>query len=332
MPDRSELATRFLSKTDWADSTRNPLAGDASNRRYERVENSETGLTAVLMDAPPERGEDVSRFVRIARYLGSIGLSAPEVLAQDSENGFLLLEDLGDDLFARVISANPTLEKDLYQSATDVLLALHEQPLEELEPYSVGIMTEMSSLAFSKYRNGIVGDSQGQSEFAELFGAILTGVEADDSVLIQRDYHAENLLWLPQRNGIARVGLLDFQDAMSGHPAYDLVSLLQDARRDVAPEIETQMISYYVDRSGQSRERFEAAYAVLGTQRNLRILGVFTRLGLEYGKPHYVDFIPRVWSYLERDLNHPELAPVAALLRKTLPEPTSENLSKLKSK
>lgn len=149
-------------------------------------------------------------------------------------------------------------------------------------------------------------------------------------VLIQRDYHAENLLWLPEREGIERVGLLDFQDAMSGHPAYDLVSLLQDARRDVAPEVEEAMIIRYLEKSGFDDSSYRAAYAVLGVQRNLRILGVFARLGQDHGKPHYVDLIPRVWNHLIRDLDHPALAPVAEKLRAELPEPTPENLERLK--
>jgi len=153
---------------------------------------------------------------------------------------------------------------------------------------------------------------------------------ADATVVIQRDYHAENLLWLPDRDGVARVGLLDFQDAMLGHPAYDLVSLLQDARRDVPAEIELSMTRRFIDRSGVDEHGFRTAYAVLGVQRNLRILGVFARLSLDYGKPHYVDLIPRVWAHLRRGVDHPAMAPVADLLLQTLPLPTADNLNRLK--
>lgn len=333
MPERSELAAAFLADAGWAAATRAPLAGDASNRRYERLTDPATGKTAVLMDAPPDRGEDVRPFVRVARFLGSVGLSAPKVLAQDADAGFLLLEDLGDDLFARVIPRSPELENSLYSAATDVLIALHAAPPPPLAAYDPPLMCDLALLAFDKYRDGIRGtpDMAARGAFASTFRAMLTEIAATATpVAIQRDYHAENLLWMPGRTGIARVGLLDFQDAMLGHPAYDLVSLLQDARRDVSPALETEMVERYLRRTGADRRAFETAYAVLGAQRNLRILGVFARLGMEYGKPHYVDLIPRVWGLLQRDLDHPALAPVAGMLRAALPEPTPDNLQRLR--
>lgn len=331
MPDRNALAASFLKTTDWAGAMRVPLAGDASNRRYDRLTDPKTGRTAVLMDAPPERGEDIRPFVRIAQHLDSVGLSAPAIIAEDVENGFLLIEDLGDALFARVIPGRPDLETTLYRAATDVLLTLHRSPVPDLVRYSPEIMADMAALAFSKYRQGIAGNADGMADFRFDFVRILAGIEPDRLVLIQRDYHAENLLWLPERDGVARVGLLDFQDAMLGHPAYDLVSLLQDARRDVPVEIETSMIDRYLAGSDLAPDKFKTAYRILGAQRNLRILGVFARLGLDYGKPHYVDLIPRVWKHLLNDLGHPSLAPVSALLRQKLPPPTPANLKRLKS-
>lgn len=330
MPDRNTLAETFLSGTDWATAQRAPLAGDASNRRYERLTKPETGQTAVLMDAPSERGEDVRPFLRIARHLQSIGLSAPGILAEDPVNGFLLIEDLGDALFARVIPERPDLEPVLYEAATDVLLQLHKAPIPALDPYDAVRMTDLAALAFSKYRQGIAGDNSGEDLFRDRFLNILSRIEPAQPVLIQRDYHAENLLWLPERQGVARVGLLDFQDAMAGHPAYDLVSLLQDARRDVPGTIQARMLDRYIDRSGIDREEFETAYTCLGVQRNLRILGVFARLGKDYGKPHYVDLIPRVWRYLQGGLQHPALVSVAPILNEALPQPTAENLQKLR--
>lgn len=169
-----------------------------------------------------------------------------------------------------------------------------------------------------------------QSRFEDHFEDILRESVKGDPVLVQRDYHAENLLWLPGRNGVARVGLLDFQDARAGHCAYDLVSLLQDARRDVPAAIEMQMIDRYISAAGVDESGFRTAYNVLGVQRNLRILGVFSRLSQEYGKPHYVDLIPRVWSHFIRGLEHPALATVANLLRESLPPPTPDNLDKLR--
>ncbi|WP_264211762.1 aminoglycoside phosphotransferase family protein [Leisingera thetidis] len=331
MTDRETLCGAFLSATPYAEWQRGPLAGDASNRRYERLAGPRGG-TAVLMDAPPEKGEDARPFVRIAEYLRAQGLSAPAILAQDVEHGFLLLEDLGDDLFARVVLREPALEKPLYEAATDVLVALHRAPMPDLEPYGPRMMSEMAGLVLSKYRDGILGghDADLQSRFEDLFEDILRETVKCDAVLVQRDYHAENLLWLPDRTGVARVGLLDFQDARSGHRAYDLVSLLQDARRDVPAGIEMHMMSRYITAAGVDESGFRTAYAVLGVQRNLRILGVFARLSQEYGKPHYVDLIPRVWDHFVRGLDHPALAPVAGLLQDCLPAPTPENLDRLR--
>ena len=331
MTDRNSLCETFLSATPYADWQRGPLAGDASNRRYERL-TAVDGKTVVLMDAPPEKGEDVRPFVRIAEYLRAQGLSAPQILAQDVEHGFLLLEDLGDDLYARIILRDPALEKELYEAATDALVALHQAPMPDLEPYGPRMMAEMAGLALFKYRDGILGghDPSLQSRFEDQFEDILRETVKGDPVLVQRDYHAENLLWLPDREGVARVGLLDFQDARSGHAAYDLVSLLQDARRDVPAGIEMQMIDRYIAAAGADDSGFRTAYTVLGVQRNLRILGVFARLSLEFGKPHYVDLIPRVWDHFIRGLEHPALAPVAGLLRESLPAPAPENLDKLR--
>lgn len=327
MNDRSMLAAQFLARTDWATAERGNLAGDASNRRYERLTKGDQ--SAVLMDAPPEKGEDVRPFVRIARFLNSCGLSAPHILAEDSENGFLLLEDLGDDLFARVVARDPALEMPLYAAATDALAHLHRTPPPDLDAYSPEYMTEMAGLAWVWYQRGISGNIDGQVEFETHFLLTLQQFAPDQTVLIQRDYHAENLLWLPGRDGVQRVGLLDFQDARTGHPAYDLVSLLKDARRDVSPQVERAMIARYVSETQANSDDFEAAYQVLGLQRNLRILGVFARLSLHFNKPHYVDLIPRVWAHLSAGLDHPTAAPVADAIR-ALPHPTAENLQKLK--
>ncbi|MBK0326012.1 phosphotransferase [Rhodobacteraceae bacterium F11138] len=331
MPEHEGLIRTFLQGTQWAEASRAPLAGDASNRRYERLTKPASGQTAILMDAPPQRGEDVRPFLRIARHLRKVGLSAPGILAEDTQHGLLLIEDLGDGLFARLIPQQPQLEQTLYAAATDVLLTLHRAPMPELESYDTGLMTDLAALAYAKYRFGLTGNTDGEAAFRNAFARALDSVTPDHPVLIQRDYHAENLLWLPERSGVARVGLLDFQDAMAGHPAYDLVSLLQDARRDVPQEIETAMIARYLAGSDLSAEEFNAAYAILGAQRNLRILGVFARLSLEHGKPRYVDLIPRVWGHLMRDLDHPALGQVADLLRDTLPAPTPDRLLRLKA-
>lgn len=174
MSERETLIASFLKTTDWSDAVRAPLAGDASNRRYERLTNPETGATAVLMDAPPEKGEDVRPFVRIARHLIRSGLAAPTIFAENSEHGFLVIEDLGDDLFARVLEKKPHVESMLYEAAIDVLVALHQVPLPELESYSPALMTEYSALAYSRYRRGILGDADGEDEFRTIFQEICT--------------------------------------------------------------------------------------------------------------------------------------------------------------
>ena len=210
-------------------------------------------------------------------------------------------------------------------------MALHAAPLPNLDSYSPSLMAELAGLAFSKYRDRIVGGSDEtlKERFRARFEDILAQNLPGQPVLIQRDYHADNLLWLPDRQGVARVGLLDFQDAMSGHCAYDLVSLLQDVRRDVSPRVEAAMIARYVEATGADDHAFRTAYAVLGTQRNLRILGVFARLGTDYGKPRYVGLIPKVWAVLLPNLEHPVLAPIAEMLLRELPPPTPDNLQKL---
>ena len=334
MHEREQRINDFLTRHGWRDALISPLAGDASNRRYFRLRQSGNTARAVLMDSPPERGEDVRPFLHIANYLCELGFSAPHVLARDEAHGLLILEDLGDDLFARILKRRPDLETTLYSVATDLLVRLHAQaPALGLEAYDPPLMTELSALAFDWYRFGATGveDAQERAGFCELFEPILGEFASQADVLIQRDYHAENLIWLPERTGIAQVGLLDFQDAMLGHRAYDLVSLLQDARRDVPLDVEEAMVDRYIAATGAEQVAFRAAYRVLGVQRNLRILGVFARLCMRDGKTNYIDLIPRVWDHLQRDLSHPALAAVNTELSRSLPLPIPEVLNKLKS-
>lgn len=331
MPERADLIDAFLATTNWAGQPRHLVAGDASNRRYERSRCAD-GQSAILMDAPPEKGEDVRPFVEVTGHLRRAGLSAPALYAQDADHGFLLLEDLGDDLFARVIADNPAVERPLYEAAVDVLVHLHNAPAPDLPPYDAEVMTDRAVLAFDWYQRGATGvvDQQARTRFADAFHAALVPLDTGPLVLIQRDYHAENLIWLPDRVGQARVGLLDYQDAMLGHPAYDLVSILQDARRDVSAELEQHMMARYIDETQTDSAAFKAAYALLGVQRNMRILGVFARLSMAYGKPHYVDLIPRVWDHIQTNLAHPALTDIAPLITSELPAPTPAILQKLK--
>ncbi|MHC0052015.1 aminoglycoside phosphotransferase family protein [Actibacterium sp. D379-3] len=335
MTDRATLAAAFLDRAGWGAAQRRVLAGDASNRRYDRLTDPARGTSAVLMDAPPDKGEDVRPFIRIARHLGGLDLSAPAILAEDTEAGFLLLEDLGDDLFARVIPRHPALEDTLYATATDLLAALHRHPAPAgLAAYDPPLMADLAALPFDWYLPGADQPASpvARAAFRAETETLLRAYAADAPVLIQRDYHAENLLWLPDRDGIARVGLLDFQDALAGHPAYDLVSLLEDARRDVPPALQQAMVARYLAATGLPGDAFRAAYAVLGAQRNLRILGVFARLCIRDGKPHYVDLIPRVWAHLQHDLSHPALAPLKALVDTCLPAPSPDIRQRIKDR
>lgn len=333
MTDRPYQMTEFVRISGWGNADRLLVAGDASNRKYERL-TKPSGETLILMDAPPDKGEDVRPFIAIAEHLRQTGLSAPAILHRDEICGFLLIEDLGDDLFKQVIARDPLLELTLYETSVDVLTTLHIAPMPSLAPYDTTTMTTFAARAYEWYLFGLTGEKNTpeQAKFEQIMIDLLAPLEKIQPVLIQRDYHAENLLWLPEREGPARVGLLDFQDAMSGHPAYDLVSILQDARRDVSPEIETKMTARYLAQNPQDETEFLAAYAILGVQRNMRIIGAFARLCIDLGKPAYIDLIPRVWEFVERNLTHPALAPIAPHIYKTIPAPTAENLDLLKSK
>lgn len=329
MNARDVLVQEFLQSVGWHSADRIVVAGDASNRKYERLTDAH-GDPVILMDAPPDKGEDVRPFIQIAEFLNSVGLSAPSIVAADENNGFLLLEDLGDDIYARVLEKTPHLETELYGFAVDALTHLHDRAPPELPVYDAAAMTPLAALAFDWYQKGASGQTEGKDTFSEMFEKVLAAQDLEQPVLIQRDYHAENLLWLPKRKGVARVGLLDFQDAMLGHPAYDLVSVLQDARRDVPVEIETRMINRFTTAKNTDQQDFRHAYTLCGLQRNLRILGVFARLSMAYGKKHYVDLIPRVWSHYERDLDACENAALQDHLRTHLPKPTPDILKRLK--
>lgn len=322
MPDRSAAADAFCARAGWGGVPRAFLAGDASARRYERLRDG-AGRTAVLMDAPPGAGEDVGAFLRVDAHLRTLGLSAPGVLAADEASGFVLLEDLGDDLFARHLARDPSHEAALYAPAVDVLLRVQSAPpLTGLPAYDAATMAAAVAPAVDWYGFGVTGERADPAPLIAAMELALATLPPEPAVMILRDYHAENLLWLPDRPGLARVGVLDFQLAMRGPAAFDLVSLLQDARRDVAPEVEQAMIARFATATGRDPVAFARAYATVGAQRHLRILGVFARLSLHLGKPAYVDFMPRVWRDLRRNLAHPALFALAGTVDALLPEPT----------
>ena len=330
MTDRAALSQAFLDRAGWGGADRCFLAGDASDRSYDRLTRGQQ--TAVLMDAPPGKGDDPASFVAIATHLAGLGLSPPRIFAQDFTHGFLLLEDLGNGLFARLIAQDPALEPMLYAAAVDVLVAIQAQPAPPgLPDLRAGEWADAAAFALDWYAFAATGQRPERGAFVATLTDLLARHADGPRVLILRDYHAENLLWLPDRTGAARVGLLDFQLGQMGQPGYDLVSLLQDARRDVAPTTEAKMVARFVAATGVAAQDFAAAYAVLGAQRALRIMGVFARLCLSAGKAGYLPLLPRVWGQLQRNLAHPTLAPIAALCRDLLPPPDPDILNRIKA-
>ena len=267
-PERTETLKAFLNSQGWGDATRRPLAGDASFRRYERVCHP-GGAQAVLMDAPPPQ-EDVRPFVRIARHLCSLGLSAPNILAADEDHGFLLLEDLGDDTYTRLLARNHD-ERALYELATDALIHLNKRPVEDAVPPGVGLydsprlLDEVDRLN-TWYRPLVdappLGDDA-QKEFLEIWKTALPHAWSAPESLILFDYHIDNLLLIPGRSGVAACGLLDFQDGVQGPVTYDLMSLLEDARRDIAAPIVAAMKDRYLAAFPDiATEAFETSWAV----------------------------------------------------------------------
>lgn len=301
-----DTAPAFLFAHGWEGAEIRPLAGDASFRRYFRV--VAPGRTAVLMDAPPQH-EDLGPFLKIADHLLAFGLSAPRAIAVDRAAGLLLLEDFGDRLLGPVLRTEPALEAEVYADAIDLLKALAARPAPtDVAPYDAAAMRREVALFTEWYAPalGLTVDVEGfLTAWEEAWANVIAHVAACP-VLVLRDFHADNLILL-DRPGLSRLGLLDFQDALAGHPAYDLVSLLQDARRDVAPALEEAMLARY---AAPDPAAFRADYEVLGAQRNTKILGIFTRLWRRDGKQGYLAFQPRVWRYLERNLAHPALSPV----------------------
>ena len=299
-------APDFLMRAGWGDADIVPLAGDASFRRYFRV--VAPGRHAVLMDAPPPH-EDPRPFVHVAEYLTSLGLRAPAILARDLDAGLLLIEDFGDQRMREAVDADLASEASVYRGVVDVLIDLHRHAPAALPRHGLDNWISEVGL-FTEWYCPQLGLDVDEAGFQKAWHDVLAPFDSggDPWVTELRDYHAENIM-LTDGEGNARFGLLDFQDARVGHPAYDLVSMLQDARRDVSPSVEAAMLAHYKAATKRGDD-FDAAYWALGAQRNTRILGVFVRLWKRDGKAHYRSFQSRMWGLLERDLAHPALEPV----------------------
>ena len=292
----------FLDAHGWTGAVVSPVAGDASFRRYFRVE-SDTRGKAILMDAPPPH-EDPRPFIHIAQYLNTHRFRAPEIFATDLAQGLVLLEDFGDRRMREHLDAHPQDEAAVYRAAIDAIVRLSATPAVESQPYDMATYLREVQL-LSEWYMPAMGLPFDAAAYDAIWTQALSPLADYQKVTVLRDYHAENIMLL----GDGQQGIIDFQDALVGHPAYDLVSLLQDARRDVSPAVEAEMLAYYRDAARPDPD-FDAHYALLGAQRNTKIIGIFTRLWKRDGKERYLSFLPRMWGLLERDLAHPALAPV----------------------
>lgn len=355
--DREAARREFLYQSGFGDARRQPLAGDASTRRYERL-HPLSGPSLIFMDqppavesqpCPPDAGPEerralgynalarlaagrVDAFTASAAWLRAQGLSAPAVVVADAEAGFAVMEDLGDDLYARLIEAGAD-EAPLYDSAVDVLLRLHEVkpppvlkafegawPLLAYDALALETAADLFVDWLPRLRPDIALPDEAVAAWRGFWRPVAARAEAGAAVFCHRDFHAENLIWLPRRAGVARTGLLDFQDAVRAHPAWDLSMLLHDARRDVSPGREAAVLARYLaGRPGLDREAFLADFHLLGALNIVRILGIFARLVVRDGKPRYLAFMPRLWSYLDRCLADPVTAGLKAWLDAHIP-------------
>ena len=328
----------FLRDAGWADAAREDLPGDASTRRYARLARDDgagDGETALLMMAPPTAdgdtrsdyavaanlaGDDPLAFCALTRQLTQRGFSAPAILHADIGQGLVLLEDLGDRLLARVLEAEPAREAELYGRAVDTLGSIYRSTFPDamgfsgrdwrVEDYSAEVLLTETHLYLDWYARdrGVKADAAARTQWDRAWRDAFPALDAHAPGLTLRDYHAENLFVLDDRDFEAATGLIDYQDALFGHPAYDLVSLLEDARRDVSPDIVDQAIERFCHRARiTSGPEFRAAYAVLGAQRAAKVLGIFVRLAERDGKPRYRAMIPRVEAHFARALAHPAL-------------------------
>ena len=325
MSDRQDLMADFLRRAGWAEARREPLTSDASFRRYERL--TDGARRALMMDAPPPQ-ENVVPFIDIDRHLRALGYSAPEILAEDRVAGLLLLEDFGNDTFTRLLAAGED-EPALYRLATDLLIDLHRCAPEDAVPaglpaYDDDRLVDEAALLTDWYMEAALGappDEAVAQDYRDLWRGVLDTARQVPESLVLRDYHVDNLMRLAGRDGVKACGLLDFQDALRGPVTYDLVSLIEDARRDIDDDICVTMRRRYLDAfPALDIAAFEASMAVLGAQRHAKVIGIFTRLARRDGKPVYLAHIPRVWRLLERACAHPALGPIRHWLDVHIPD------------
>ncbi|SFR01208.1 aminoglycoside phosphotransferase family protein [Poseidonocella sedimentorum] len=323
MSDTAEMD--LLRAAGWGDAEQSPMEGDASTKAFLRLRRG--AERAILMTSPADPSVAVN-FAHVAGLLRDRGLRPPRILSADLTRGALLIEDFGDRVFARQIANTPALAQPLSDLAIDVLLRLGQHPAPDLAHFDAETAADQAELAATFYADL---DAARYAPLRAALKAALEDAPPAEPVLMLRDYHAENIIHLPENPGLARAGLIDFQDAMVAHPAYDLVSFLQDARRDVPPDMVARQIRRFAEGAGMTEAELAHALALFGTARALRILGVFARLARAGGKPKYLALMPRVWGHLERNLAHPALAQVAHEVRALLPRPSPDHLESLRS-
>jgi N-acetylmuramate 1-kinase len=301
----------FLSQSGWDNAALDTVPGDASFRRYFRLKKA-AGQRAILMHAPPPH-EDPQPFLDVTGYLRRNDFRAPEIYAADAGQGLILLEDFGDRRMREHLDENPGDENGIYRTAIETLVRLEKAPLADLAPYDEAVYLHETGLLTEWYLPAM-GLNTDTGEYDAIWAAALAPLKDAPTVTVLRDYHAENIMLLDDD----AQGLIDYQDALIGHPAYDLVSILQDARRDVSPELEAAMLHHY---AATAKPNYDLSlhYALLGAQRNTKIIGIFTRLWKRDGKERYLDFLPRMWGLLERDLGHPGLAALKAWFDAIIP-------------
>lgn len=328
MTDRESARQALLQRAGWGGASAAFLAGDASDRTYDRLTRG--AQTAVLMDAPPGKGDDPAAFLAVAAHLSALGLSAPQPIAQDMAQGFLLLEDFGSAVYARLLDTEPDREAALYAVAIDALVCLQSaSPMPGLPALSPLEWAGAAALILRHYAAVKTDRPPDDQTFVDCLSALIAQVDHGNPVMILRDFHAENLIWLSDRRGVAKAGLLDFQLAQMGHPVYDVISLLQDARRDVGAQTVLMMQRRFCGAMGMTTADFSMAAAVWGAQRALRIMGVFARLAQNAGKTAYLRLMPRVWGHLQASLAHPVLADLQQICAPLLPPPTPGFLQKV---
>jgi hypothetical protein len=320
-PGREQIIEQFLATNGFALRDARPLAQDASFRRYLRLDG------VVLMDAPPP--EDVRPFLRMAEHLAGLGLSSPRIIAADESNGLVLEEDLGDALFSTTLTEANT--DTLFDAAIDALIAMHRAaPPSGLPEWGKTAMSETAIGTLFDWwwpaMHGTAAPASARAEVTEALNAMLDHVASGPRSLVHRDFFAGNLIWLPDRTGPRRAGIIDFQSAAIGHPAYDLVSLLQDARRDIASASEERAIARYLTaRPELDPGRFRAAYAACAAQRHLRVACQWVRLAKRDGRPQYLAHGPRTWGLLTRALAEPAAKPLANALDRWVPTDQRNN-------